>query len=542
MANESVASFEMLGLHDTVLRALKKLDFDEPTAIQRRAIPNMMDGRDVMGIAQTGSGKTGAFLLPIIDRLSAERLPPNPHAPKALILSPTRELAAQIGTALRELGAGSRLFHTVIFGGSSFTQQMKALERGVQIVIATPGRLMDHLRRGTLLLNDVQTLILDEADRMLDMGFIDDVKFIASKLNQHQTVMFSATMGPQISKLASAMLVDEVRIEVSQTNAVATNVDHRLLTVDWKDKRALLKHLLLGEAGNRTIVFTSTKSMADKICEDIRKTGIQCDAIHGDKPQFMRERILRRFRADTIQVLVATDVAARGIDVPDITHVINFDLPNDPEAYVHRVGRTGRAGLHGIAYSIAVHDDGGLLFAIERTIGETIEIDEVHPFHKDIVFDRMSEKNKGRSRGKGKPKHNVRNKIRGKSSSKTHGANKGKTINNSKRKPDSNTKRREPLEDQGVGMRDKPATRDKNAYAKSATKGKKPHRKGPAPAARDHDDLSEQGPKTQRPFGKKKTDSSKKLGPKKSKPSANKISRVKPKHKRGGNSPLKRTK
>ena len=402
-----MTSFQMLGLHDILLRAIEKQGFDTPTKIQAEAIPHLMDGKDLMGVAQTGGGKTAAFLLPVLHEMCETRPDTQAHKPQAIILAPTRELASQIGIALRELSYGSRLFHTVIFGGNPFRPQMAALERGVHILVATPGRLMDHMRRGTLQLDNVKTFILDEADRMLDMGFIDDVKSVAGQLPaDHQTIMFSATMNAPIRKLADQLLDNPHTVEATVQNTVAPTIDHRLVTCHYSNKRALLRHLLESEEGQRTLVFTRTKAMADTLTDELQKTSFRVDSIHGDKPQFVRERVLKRFRKDNIQILIATDVAARGIDVPDISHVINYDMPLEGEAYVHRVGRTGRAGQKGTAYSICEQSEGDLLYMVERTIGMPVPIDEAHPFHADIDFRRSAKGakgKKGKGKGRGKP-------------------------------------------------------------------------------------------------------------------------------------------
>jgi ATP-dependent RNA helicase RhlE len=338
-----------------------------------------------MGMAQTGQGKTAAYLLPILNRLTQDGEAieaPVSRRPQVLILAPTRELASQIGDALRNFSKGMRIYYTVVFGGTRFLTQQKVMDRGVQILVATPGRLMDHHRRGTIRLDRVSTLVLDEADRMLDMGFVNEVKEIAGLIpTAHQTMMFSATMSRGVRELAKELLHNPERLDVGKENAVATDVDHRVMRVQYRDKKPLLMHLLGREDVRRVLVFTRTKAMADVLAKDIQDAGLAADAIHGDREQSQRQKVLKDFRDGRINILVATDVAARGIDVPDITHVINYDMPVEGDAYVHRVGRTGRAGNRGTALSIATGSEGNLVRIVERVIGQRIPVDADHPFH-----------------------------------------------------------------------------------------------------------------------------------------------------------------
>ena len=380
-----MSTFEALGLSASLIRWIEAEGFTTPTEIQTKAIPILLEGRDLMGTAQTGQGKTAAYLLPILNRLTRDGEAieaPVSRRPQVLILAPTRELASQIGDALRNFSKGMRVYYTVVFGGTRFLTQQKVMDRGVQILIATPGRLMDHHRRGTIRLDRVSTLVLDEADRMLDMGFVNEVKEIAGLIpTAHQTMMFSATMSRGVRELAKELLHNPERLDVGKENAVAADVDHRVMKVQYRDKKPLLMHLLGREDVARVLVFTRTKAMADVLAKDIQDAGLAADAIHGDREQSMRQKVLKDFRDGRINILIATDVAARGIDVPDITHVINYDMPVEGDAYVHRVGRTGRAGKRGTALSIATGSEGNLIRIVERVIGQRIQVDADHPFH-----------------------------------------------------------------------------------------------------------------------------------------------------------------
>jgi ATP-dependent RNA helicase RhlE len=379
-----MTSFDTLGLSAQLLYSVKDSGFTEATAVQAGTIPLLLEGRDLLGTAQTGGGKTAAYLLPMLHRLAEKAEAPIPGKPRVLILAPTRELASQIGEALRQFSKGLKLFYTVIYGGTPFMTQRRVLERGVHIVVATPGRLMDHISRRTLSVDKVDCFMLDEADRMLDMGFVNDVKELAKMLPaDHQTVMFSATMNKGVRGLASQLLKNPGLVEIGQGNAVATTIDHRVMRVKGPDKKSLLLHLLARPEISRVLVFTRTKAMADTLVRDVKDAGLKADAIHGDLEQSMRQKVLRKFREGQVNILIATDVAARGIDVPDITHVINFDMPLEADAYVHRVGRTGRAGATGAALSICVAAEMNLLRQIEQLIGIKVPVDIEHPFHDD---------------------------------------------------------------------------------------------------------------------------------------------------------------
>lgn len=396
-------TFDMLGLAQPLLKAVKKQGFDAPTHVQDQAIPHLMNGFDLMGVAQTGGGKTAAFVLPLLNRLLEENEKTVSGKPRCVILAPTRELAQQIGVAIRDFTKGLKIFHTVVFGGSPYRQQLQQLQRGVHIVVATPGRLMDHMERGSIKFDNVHTFILDEADRMLDMGFIHDVKKVAASMpEEKQTIMFSATMSKQVRGLASGILVKPKQVEVARENSVATTIDHRVLHMKQKDKSKLLAHLLDDPTLKKVLIFTRTKAMADRLCDNLKERGHKTDTIHGDRQQAARQRVLRAFKNGNIELLVATDVAARGIDVSDISHVINYDMPLEGDAYVHRIGRTGRAGQSGIALSFCTDGESDLLNAIERTIKQRVDVDTDHPFHQEpIPFKSGNKDAKQRRFGKG---------------------------------------------------------------------------------------------------------------------------------------------
>lgn len=391
-----MTDFSTLGLIEPIVKAVAEQGFTEPTAIQAQTIPALLEGSDLLGVAQTGGGKTAAFVLPMLQRLAADESRPRPGTPRALILAPTRELASQIGDNIRKFSRGQKLNHTVIFGGAPMRPQMQMLKRGVDILVATPGRLLDHVQRGTVRFDMVDTFILDEADRMLDMGFVDDVTRISKALHpDHQTILFSATMPPMVERFANALLTDPVRVETSPSASVTKQVTHKVCYVLNRNKASLLADILEKPGTDRVLVFTRTKMDADRLSDHLRESEIRADAIHGDKPQFLRQKILRNFRNGRHRVLVATDVAARGIDVPDITHVINYDIPTDPESYVHRIGRTGRAKAEGTAVSFCDFSEVRHLRMIEKVIKQRVDVDEDHDYHAPPRENRGGGKKKG---------------------------------------------------------------------------------------------------------------------------------------------------
>ena len=363
----TVSSFSDLGLIEPILRALTAENFVTPTPIQTQAIPLLLAGKDLLGIAQTGTGKTAAFALPILQRLTEAKVSPGPRGVRALVLAPTRELAIQIGASFRAYGKNLKLRHTVVYGGVGAKPQVDSLLRGVDILIATPGRLLDLMGQGHIRLDAVTNLVLDEADRMLDMGFIRDVRKILAHLpKQRQSQFFSATMPDDVTRLSREILVNPVRVEVTPTATTVDRVEQRVYFINAGDKRSLLVQLLQDPAFARVMVFTRTKHGANRVAEQLANAGIGADAIHGNKSQGARQRALEQFRSGRARVLVATDIAARGIDVDGVSHVINFEIPNMPDSYVHRIGRTARAGATGIALSFCDGSERGYLRDIER--------------------------------------------------------------------------------------------------------------------------------------------------------------------------------
>jgi ATP-dependent RNA helicase RhlE len=379
-----VTSFADLGLSAPIQRAVRAENYTTPTPIQAKAIPHLLAGRDLLGCAQTGTGKTAAFALPILHRLSNDVGRAGPKACRALVLTPTRELAAQIRDSFATYGRYLKLSCSVMFGGVGQSQQVQALARGVDVLIATPGRLLDLMGQRLVRLDRLEVFVLDEADRMLDMGFIHDVrKVIAALPERRQSLFFSATMLPDVVRLAGTILHDPVKIEAHPVASTVELVEQRVMFVDKAGKRALLGRLLKdGEVG-RALVFTRTKHGADRVVQQLARDGVPADAIHGNKSQTARTRALERFRTGAGRVLVATDIAARGIDVDGITHVINYDLPNIPESYVHRIGRTARAGRSGVAISFCDAEERAYLRDIEALIKTRIQVVADQPQHPD---------------------------------------------------------------------------------------------------------------------------------------------------------------
>ena len=382
-------SFDSLGLAPALLRALADYGYTKPTPIQAAAIPAALEGHDLLAAAQTGTGKTAAFVLPLLQKLSTSGQTMT-RRPRALILTPTRELAAQVHENLRDYGKHIQVSATTIFGGVSMGPQINALRRGVDVVIATPGRLMDHMQQRTLDLSGVETLILDEADRMLDMGFLPALKRILVALpKKRHTMLFSATFAPAIKALAMEFMHNPKEISVSAPNTVTTLVSHQVHPVDAAKKRDLLLHLLSVDSRRQSLVFSRTKHGDDKLVTFLNASGLRTAAIHGNKSQNARTRALSDFKSGRVTVLVATDIAARGIDIEQLPIVINFDLPMVAEDYVHRIGRTGRAGSEGLAVSLVSHDESGLLRDIRKLLNQDIAINNVagyepsHPLRLD---------------------------------------------------------------------------------------------------------------------------------------------------------------
>lgn len=431
-----MTDFEGLDLAQPILRAIAEEGYTTPTPIQAQTIPSLLDGHDIMGIAQTGTGKTAAFSLPLLHRLAKTggTRPPK-RGTRALILAPTRELAGQIRDCIKTYSRHMGLRSTVVFGGVSIRGQIEALARGVDILVATPGRLLDLMNQKCVTLDHVETFILDEADRMLDMGFAPDVRKIAARVpEKRQTALFSATMADTVMGLAESLLNDPVRVEVTPVATTVERIDQRVLFVPKNKKRALLGELLQqggmgavtgGDIG-RVLIFTRTKHGADAVARHLEKDGVNVGVIHGNKSQNHRQRAIKGFSSGKVRALVATDIAARGIDVDGVTHVINFDLPNEPDSYVHRIGRTARAGADGVAISFCDVEEKAYLKDIEKTIRQSVDVFEDHPFHcPDAANDD----------GKKRPKRGGGNRNRGGHRGKPQGAKPaGKNFKNKKPK------------------------------------------------------------------------------------------------------------
>jgi ATP-dependent RNA helicase RhlE len=375
-------TFENLNLIEPLLRAVKNEGYTNPTPIQEQSIPIILNRKDLLGCAQTGTGKTAAFAIPMLQILHEEQqLQKGQRTIKALILTPTRELAIQIEESFAAYGKFTGLRCTVVFGGVPQFRQTQILQRGVDILVATPGRLLDLIEQRFINLNDIKIFVLDEADRMLDMGFVHDVKRIVAKLPQkRQTLFFSATMPTEIQKLANTILSNPEKVEVTPVSSTAETIQQALYFVEKKDKKSLLLHLLKNKSINTALVFTRTKHGADKVAQELNRAGVRAEAIHGNKSQNARQNALTNFKNQSTRVLVATDIAARGIDIDELTHVINFELPNVPETYVHRIGRTGRAGASGIALSFCDAEEKEFLRDIHKLISKPIPVIEDHPY------------------------------------------------------------------------------------------------------------------------------------------------------------------
>src|SRR6185295_18745908 len=374
-------SFSELALIEPIARALRAENYTIPPPIQAAAIPPLLDGRDLLGCAQTGTGKAAAFALPILQRLAADRKPAPRKGARVLVLAPTRELALQIGDSFGAYGRHLGLSRAVVFGGVGQNPQVAALARGVDVLVATPGRLLDLMGQGHAKLDTVEVLVLDEADRMLDMGFIRDIRQIVATLPaRRQTLLFSATMPPDIAELADRMLRDPIKVAVAAPATTAEKVDQWVLFVERENKRHLLAEMLKDPTMTRALVFTRTKHGANRVAQQLSRLQVRAAAIHGNKSQGARQAALESFRSGQTRVLVATDIAARGIDVDGITHVVNYELPNEPESYVHRIGRTARAGARGVALSFCDREERAFLRDIERLTKQPLQVVAEHPY------------------------------------------------------------------------------------------------------------------------------------------------------------------
>ncbi len=389
-------TFEELDLIAPIQRALVDEKYSIPTPIQAQTIPAALEGSDVLGCAQTGTGKTAAFALPILSQLGKRSAKATPNRPYVLALAPTRELAIQIADSFTTYGKHLRLRHALVYGGVSQVNQVRAMKKGAHILVATPGRLLDLINQGHIKLNQLQMFVLDEADQMLDMGFLPDLKRIIKQLPQkRQSLFFSATLSPVITELSHQLLRNPVSVNVTPKTRTVKKIDQRLVYVDRSGKQKLLKKILRGEEVERALVFTKTKRMANQLSLQLVQSGIRATAIHGNKSQGARQRALESFKRKQVQVLVATDVAARGIDIDNITHVVNYDLPVEPEAYVHRIGRTGRAGAEGIALSFCCGGERKELRAIERLIGHQVPIDAEHSMAEPPAEEKSAPRGRG---------------------------------------------------------------------------------------------------------------------------------------------------
>jgi ATP-dependent RNA helicase RhlE len=378
---QTVSTFQNLPLLSPIHDALAAEGYRAPTPIQAQAIPHLLDGRDLLGCAQTGTGKTAAFALPILDRLGRTARPAGKRGPRALVLAPTRELALQVAESFTTYGRHLRVRTAAIFGGVGQQPQVDAVRRGADVVVATPGRLLDLMGQGHVAFDALEVLVLDEADRMLDMGFIQPIRQILAALpRRRQNMLFSATMPPDIARLAASLLVDPVRVSVAPAATPVEQVAQWVLFVAGDNKRALLTEVLRDPTMARVLVFTRTKHRANRVAEHLGRSGVTVAAIHGNKSQGARQRALEGFKEGTVRVLVATDIAARGIDVDDVSHVINFELPGDADSYVHRIGRTGRAGASGVALSFCAREERPLLADIERHTRTKLRVVDQHPF------------------------------------------------------------------------------------------------------------------------------------------------------------------
>ena len=408
-------SFDSLGLSAELVRAVSEKGYSEPTPIQSQAIPVILEGRDILAGAQTGTGKTAGFTLPLLQRLNSTSGGEGRRAVRALVLTPTRELAAQVGASVNNYGKYLRLKSAIVYGGVKINPQIATLRRGVEILVATPGRLLDHVSQKTVDLSKVEMLVLDEADRMLDMGFIRDIRRILALLpKQRQNLLFSATFSNEIKDLADGLLTSPALIEVARRNAACDLVSQVVHPVDRERKRELLSYLIGAQNWRQVLVFTRTKHGADRLSRQLERDGIKSAAIHGNKSQGARTRALADFKRGTVRVLTATDIAARGLDIDQLPHVVNFELPNVPEDYVHRIGRTGRAGNEGEAISLVCVDELKLLRDIERTVKREIPKVTVSGYEPDPTI-KAEPIFKGRNAGGGTRRPNANNGNKGQS-------------------------------------------------------------------------------------------------------------------------------
>jgi len=404
-------SFDTLGLSAELLRAISEQGYNEPTPVQSKAIPIVLDGKDVLAGAQTGTGKTAGFTLPLLQRLNENPVSNGRRPVRALVLTPTRELAAQVGESVQTYGRHLPLQSAIIFGGVKINPQIAKLRRGVDILVATPGRLLDHASQKTVDLSQVEILVLDEADRMLDMGFIHDIRKIMAMLpgkDKRQTLLFSATFSNEIKQLASRLLNNPELIEVARQNTTADTIAQRIHMVDKNRKRELLSHMIGAHNWRQVLVFTRTKHGANRLADQLGKDGLTAAAIHGNKSQGARTRALADFKTGKVRILVATDIAARGLDIDQLPHVVNFELPNVPEDYVHRIGRTGRAGNEGEAVSLVCVDEHKLLHDIERMLKRELPKEAIEGYEPDPSIKAEPIQNGRNKQGRSQPRNQNR--------------------------------------------------------------------------------------------------------------------------------------
>lgn len=437
-----MTDFESLGLSKPLLRAVEAEGYTTPTPVQEQAIPPLLAGRDVLGVAQTGTGKTAAFALPVLQIMSRNR-PQGKRYIRALVLSPTRELAAQIDDRFSAYSEHLDIRHKVIFGGVNQNPQVRALQKGLDVLVATPGRLLDLINQGHIDITNVEFFVLDEADRMLDMGFIHDIKKVLKLLpNKRQNLLFSATMPSSIANLAGSFLNNAIKVDITPEEVTVDRIDQKIMFLRKADKRRLLVKIIKNERVACGIVFTRTKHGANRLVKQLDQSGIAAAAIHGNKSQGARTRALAGFKDGSIPILVATDIASRGIDVDGVTHVFNYDLPNEPESYVHRIGRTARAGRTGIAYGFCDDSESGYLVGIQQLIGKEIPVDASHEFHFIGAIPKPGQK-PGKVKDPNAPKKKPRNRNRsnrggGRNNHGGQGAPRGKNNSGNKKRSNSN--------------------------------------------------------------------------------------------------------
>ena len=441
-----MTDFQALGLSEPLLRAVSAEGYTTPTPVQEQSIPPLLAGRDVLGVAQTGTGKTAAFALPVLQIMSRNR-PQGKRKIRALVLSPTRELAAQIDERFDAYSEHLDIRHKVIFGGVNQNPQVRALQKGLDILVATPGRLLDLINQGHIDITHVEFFVLDEADRMLDMGFIHDIKKVLKLLpKRRQNLLFSATMPSSIANLAGSFLHDAIKVDITPEEVTVDRIDQKIMFLRKADKRRLLVKIIKQERVECGIVFTRTKHGANRLVKQLDQIGISAAAIHGNKSQGARTKALAGFKSGSIPILVATDIASRGIDVDGVTHVFNYDLPNEPESYVHRIGRTARAGKTGVAYGFCDDTESGYLVGIQQLIGKEIPVDSSHEFHfigaipkpgqkpgkiKDPNAPKKKQRNRNRPRG-GQGRNSGQQQRSGQSGSNQGGNNRSRNRNRSR--------------------------------------------------------------------------------------------------------------